>query len=109
MNIHPNWQQDPLVKRAAENSDGSPLGLLEELHQLMLDVEDRFPGVPFGQLLSDPVQRPDMRRMRATLRRHGACEADIALVCPSTKDPDMIKRKYDLVHGDPYDQDAVRL
>lgn len=109
MNIHPNWQHDPLVKRAVETSDGSAIGVLETLHEIMLDVEDRFPGFPFAQLLSDPAQRPNMQRMRDTLRRHGACEADIALVCPVTKHPEIQARRDALRKGDPYGEDAVRL
>lgn len=107
--IHPHWHQNPLVLRAVENSNGTPHGVLTELHQIMLDVEDRFPGVPFAQLLSDPAQRPDMRRMRGTLRRGGACEADIALVCPSTKDREVQNRWNALTKGDPYADEAVRL
>ena len=106
--IHPNWTSSPLVKRAIEKSpDCSAASIFSTLLDIMHEVEDRFPGVPYAELLSEPALRPDMRRTRTTLRRCGATEADIALVCPTAES--LAGRRKAILESDPYDGGTERL
>ena len=84
MQLHADWLDDPMVRTASDRGDGSALATLTHLHDIMCEVEERFPGVPFGKILAGPTAPVgDLRVVRNTLRRLGACEADIALVAPT--------------------------
>lgn len=113
--IHEHWASSPLVAFAADiaTQAGEPTTLrtLEELLDLMNELEERFPGVPFAEVLADKAAQSgfDTRRLRATLRKNGACQADIALVCPGQKDPEFRARKKNLESGEAYGPEAVRL
>lgn len=106
------WSDHPFVQRAArladEAGDHSTLGVLERLLDVMYEVEDRFPGVPFSEILVDQAQTPgyDLARIRRTLQRNGACPADIALVAPSS---DALRPRRDALLADPYDERVERL
>jgi DNA-binding CsgD family transcriptional regulator len=47
-----DWLDHPMVKRAQRKAGeaGTALDVLEELHQTMLALEERAPGVPFHEL-----------------------------------------------------------
>lgn len=47
-----NWLANPLVAMAADRAGLDPLGTLETLHEMMLDLEDACPGVPFTEILA---------------------------------------------------------
>jgi len=53
--VSDKWFESPLVKYAASRAgdfDGyTPLELLEALNGIMLDLEERAPGIPFVELL----------------------------------------------------------
>lgn len=106
------WTDHPFVQRATrlanEAGDTSTLGVLEVLLDVMHEVEDRFPGVPFSQLIVDQAQTDgyDLARIRRTLQRNGACPADIALVAPSS---DELRPRRDVLKQDPYAENAVFL
>jgi hypothetical protein len=108
------WEDHPFVRRAtslaAEAGDPSPLRVVEELLGVMHEVEDRFPGVPYREIISDRAQMSgfDLRRIRATLRKNGACEADIALVCPMSDDLGLNARRA-AMKTDPYHEESERL
>lgn len=108
------WEDHPLVlraeKAATEAGEPTPLRVAEELLNVMNELEDRFPGIPFADVLADPAEKSgwDMRRIRGVLRRNGACEADIALVCPMSDDPELLARRAAMT-SDPYDDKAERL
>ena len=48
------WLDHPIVRHARAHLDGdaTPLDLLEGTLGVMLELEARFPGLPFGQVLS---------------------------------------------------------
>lgn len=50
--IDPTWLDSPIVKRAVKRAgDGAEaVDVLEVLHKMMLDLEDRAPGVPFFEV-----------------------------------------------------------
>lgn len=106
------WSDHPFAQRAArladEAGDLSTLGVLEKLLDVMYEVEDRFPGVPFSEILVDQAQTPgyDLARVRRTLQRNGACPADIALVAPSSEE---LRPRRDALKQDPYAENAERL
>lgn len=83
--IHPDWHDYPLVAAAREEVPGDTGAFLSKLLDLMNEVEDRFPGLPFSEVLRNPYERNGntARTVRGQLRKAGACEADIAIVCPS--------------------------
>ena len=89
MQIHVDWLDDPMVRTASDRGDGSAVSTLTHLHDVMCEVEGRFPGVPFGEVLAANKSTGDLRKVRNTLRRLGACEADIALVAPV---PELVKK-----------------
>jgi hypothetical protein len=102
----------PFVLRAArlaeEAGEPSTVRVLEELLGIMHEVEDRFPGVPFSEILQDQTQADgyDLARVRRTLQRNGACPADIALVAPTSE---QLRPRRDVLKQDPYAENAVRL
>jgi hypothetical protein len=60
--IHPGWWDSAIVKVASrrcvrEGSVIDPLALLEAVHGIMIDLEERAPGIPFEKLLT--AARPD--------------------------------------------------
>jgi hypothetical protein len=75
--IHPDWVEHPLVREAARDADDA-LGLLSQLNKLMLEVEDRFPGVPFRQILERPQAALGKLDRIAMLRDAGIDEDLIA-------------------------------
>ena len=83
MQLHTDWLDDPMVRTASDRGDGSALSTLTHLHEIMCEVEERFPGVPFREVLAGGKSAGGLRKVRNTLRRLGACEADIALVAPA--------------------------
>lgn len=104
---------DPLVRQAArlanEAGEPSPLRVAEELLGLMNELEDRFPGLTFSEILRDPATLPprDVQKLRNQLRRNGASQADIALVCPPRDS--LLTRRNALAGGDPYSDTAFFL
>jgi hypothetical protein len=108
------WEDHPFVQRAArlaeEAGEPSTLRVLEELFGIMYEVEDRFPGVPFSDVLQDQAQAKgwDLVRIRRTLAKNGACQADIALVAPASDDPGLMARRAQ-IQSDPYQPEAERL
>lgn len=108
------WEDNPLVLRAkykaTEAGEPTPLRVAEEMLAVMNELEDRFPGLPFADILADPAEKSgwDMRRVRGVLRRNGACEADIDLVCPHSEDPRLVARRA-AMKSDPYDDRTERL
>jgi hypothetical protein len=75
--IHPDWAEHPLVREAARDADDA-LGLLTQLNKLMLEVEDRFPGVPYRQILEQPQAALGKLDRIAMLRDAGIDEDLIA-------------------------------
>jgi len=77
------WLTNPLVALAAERSDGDTTSLLEQLSRLLVELEDRFPTVPFDQILSPPSTRDhrSRKRFRTRLINAGCTVADVELVC----------------------------
>jgi hypothetical protein len=112
--LNTEWRDHPLVQRAVIEADKagdlSTLGVLDNLLTLMNEIEDRFPGIPFRDLLQDRAQMhgTDIHQIRKTLRRFGACEADIAIVCPLASDPDLLNRRA-AIASDPYHEFSVPL
>lgn len=104
----PEWSEHPLVRHAVEETDGTAEEVMFALHDLMVEIDERFPGVPYREVLSDPLEREgqDVNTFRRQLRKAGVCEADIALLCPMNKDR-MQRRK--LLSNNPYDERAVRV
>lgn len=82
LEIHPEWHEHPMVKRAVKRSgDEGPLTVLVELHDIISEVEARFPGVPFRAVLgADAIGGIQRQSVQRTLRLNGASEADIALI-----------------------------
>lgn len=74
------WMSNPLVARARMTAPRADvLSLFVTLHEIMHDLEDRFPGVTFRELLSSAQGgKPD--RLVDTLRRAGCAAEDIAIV-----------------------------
>lgn len=54
--IHPDWQHHPIVAEAIRNSDGDPLAVLTELHHMCTELEARYPGLGFSDILAQPVE-----------------------------------------------------
>jgi hypothetical protein len=77
-----DWLDNPLVRRAYQQSpeDATLLDVLDKLLETMHELEDRFPGVPFRDILSAPESGRSRMQIVATLRKTGASEDDIALV-----------------------------
>lgn len=102
------WLDSPMVKRAIEATDGDAVAVMAELLRIMNNLEDRFPGLTFDQILGDKVDvaAGDRMRMRNTLRRNGVCEADIALVVP---DGDGLSERRRQLKSDPYAPAAADL
>lgn len=50
------WVQHPVVNMAARNlpDEATALDLLISLHEVLTDLDDRFPGVPFRKMIVDP-------------------------------------------------------
>ena len=86
MDIDSRWLDHPMVREASARGDGTARATLTALHDIITEVEERFPGVPFGQILAGPSLGQGARRsVRNALVRNGVCEADIALILPPTE------------------------
>ena len=77
--LHPDWIKDPMVKHAMVKAESDPRRLLFELNETMLDIEDRFPGVPFSTIMS-ARDKPRPKGLRALLASKGASDADLDLL-----------------------------
>ena len=66
------WVDHPIVAYAIERADGaaSPLQVAESLLEVMNDLEDKFPGVPFADILG-MARRVDEPEVRETLEKLG--------------------------------------
>jgi hypothetical protein len=62
------WLRHPVVQRAAEAAGGThdPLLLLEKMVEVMNELEDKFPGVPFDKILN-PTTPASKNRVYAHL------------------------------------------
>jgi hypothetical protein len=84
--VHADWTSHPLVARAIEETDGTAIQVLGKLHQVLTDIDDRFPGVGIHDLMNTHrATRGPKRRVRNALRKAGVCEADILLVIPAAE------------------------
>lgn len=73
--VSERWVNHPLVEQAIEKADGDPLLVLEKLSETLNDLEERFPGLTFDQILQ-PTRRYDKRVLKSTLMREGYCEKE---------------------------------
>lgn len=66
------WISHPLVHESIQSAGGvgDPLLVLEKLSETLNDLEERFPGMSFEQMLT-PARRYDKGRMRKALIRNG--------------------------------------
>lgn len=66
------WIDHPLVAETIEKVGGldDPLLVLEKLSETLNDLEERFPGMSFEQMLR-PARRYDKGAMRKALVREG--------------------------------------
>lgn len=64
------WASSPIVQHAVEATGGDPLLVLEKMRETMLDLEDRFPGLPFTSILG-PQRRYDKGKMCKALMAEG--------------------------------------
>lgn len=72
------WITHPIVRAVYEEVGDAPLELLVRLRDVLLDLEDRFPGVPFGTMLDPPDPgSEDAARLRAELLANGASKGDV--------------------------------
>jgi hypothetical protein len=86
------WLDHPIVRHARGSLpvDAQPLDLLEATLGVMLELERRFPGIPFGELLGATDTDVDTSTLRARLARAGVSTEDMALVVPDMQS----RRKY---------------
>lgn len=65
--VHEDWQHHPMVARAIRNNPGDALGILGELHDMCTELEDRYPGLGFAEILSQgaEVEASDQARLQA--------------------------------------------
>jgi predicted DNA-binding protein (UPF0251 family) len=98
-----DWLDNPIVRQAYRMSpdDSELVDVLDKLLEILHELEDRFPGVPFRDILSTPDTGRDRMRIVATLRQTGASEDDISIVFGDMKhfDWDQVDdRAFELVH-----------
>lgn len=88
--INPSWFDHPIVRRSARQlpPGSSVLDLLEATHATMTELEDRFPGMPFAEILSGS-DVPHPTTVAATLLERGARPSDVRLICKSESDKPM--------------------
>lgn len=82
--IHPAWFDNPIVREAARRlesrgEDLSGRDLLFELSGMLNELEDRFPGVPFADILAART-RPDPEAVRRGMSAAGVSPDDIDTV-----------------------------
>lgn len=72
------WSRHPIVKLADQmiGPEGSPLELLETCSALLDDLEERFPGMSYAEILALRRSK-DKRRVARRLRVHGVSTDDI--------------------------------
>lgn len=70
------WTSHPIVQHAIEATGGDPLLVMEKMVETMNDLEERFPGRPFSDILS-PQRRYDKSQALKALMENGY-EADEA-------------------------------
>jgi DNA-binding CsgD family transcriptional regulator len=75
MNLR-QWVEHPLVRKASENAE-SVRDTAIHLHRILCELEDRFPGVPFGQILAGPAPELNVRQLVGAMRWAGVAERDI--------------------------------
>lgn len=85
------WSQHPLVTTATRRlgDNYSALDLFEELHGIMTDLEDRFPSIPFADILAchDPGTVRNRQQIQTTLIAAGVTKDNIeALIGPVPND-----------------------
>lgn len=51
MQINKHWLNNPIVAEAARRADLDPLSTLETLRDMLNELEEACPGVPFGEML----------------------------------------------------------
>jgi hypothetical protein len=95
------WSQHPVVGEALGRiGDGySALDLLSATHEVMTDLEVRFPGLNYNQIFNGHKD-PDPQRLIGTARACGASKEDLELVFgPSTHVNEQLgPDEYELVH-----------
>lgn len=89
MALDPGWLDHPIVRHARRNlpSDATPLDLLENTLGVMMELEERFPGIPFGQLLSaaEVESDEDSARLRCAFEVAGVSREDMLIVLPDAR------------------------
>jgi hypothetical protein len=75
------WNEHPLVRLAEQRSDGSLLSKFEVLLGLLDEMETRFPGIPFRDILSMSDVTLETREVyERVLRDAGVTDRDIDIV-----------------------------
>jgi hypothetical protein len=108
------WIENPLVKQAVrlntpKEGEGADMRqVLLTLHDQLTELEERFPGVPFAEIIGEKMEWDtcEIARVRRTLKANGASPEDIALVCPRSEQRTDWKKS---MGRDPYDERAIRL
>jgi hypothetical protein len=83
------WLDHPIVRHARHNlpRDASALDLMEGTLRVMMELEARFPGVPFADILSAAEVETDVdtSRLRATFEAAGVSKEDMLILLPDAR------------------------
>lgn len=93
------WLDHPLVRHAQAHlpAETSTLDLLTETLRLMNELEGRFPGIPFEEILSAPMaSEADLEAMRGEMSAAGVSPIDVYTVAggPKPMPPRPYQRKF---------------
>lgn len=78
------WFEHPIVKRVQDMAPegASARHVLIALSDTLNELEDRFPGMPFSEILGS-AERPQPIQVAQELKLRGVSDADLALICES--------------------------
>lgn len=74
------WLEHPLVREAQRglSDDSSPIDLLVNLYNVLTELDERFPGIPYRTILGAPTE-PNKAKVIALMKEAGVSSEDICL------------------------------
>lgn len=79
------WRSHPIVKRAIAQAEPPTAKMIaQHLICILNELETRFPGIPFDQILEAPTVM-SKQELVGTLRRAGVCERNIDMIVGRTE------------------------